>query len=79
MTDAQAALLTDEEKGRITNTSPFNASEIVAIEKYLKWDEKHNKIKRESQKQLKISSERKKHEKQQNPKIEFKRRPNQEE
>lgn len=30
-------------------------------------------------KQAKISNERKKHEKQHNPKIEFKRRPNQEE
>ena len=48
MTDAQAAKLTDEEKGRITNPKiPFNASEQAAIEKYLKWDEKHNKIKTE--------------------------------
>jgi hypothetical protein len=67
MTDAQAELLTDEEKGRITNTSPFNASEQAAIEKFMKWEEKHNKIKREFEKQRKISGERKKHAKQHNP------------
>ena len=79
MSEEQAKKLTDEEKGRITNDSPFNTSELVAIQKYLKWDEKHNKIKREILKQQKISSERMKHEKHHNPKIEFKRRPNQEE
>jgi hypothetical protein len=78
MTDAQAAKLTDEEKGRIINDkNPFSPSEQSAIEKYLKWEESRNKIKREMVKQQKISGERKKHEKQHNPKIEFKRRPNQ--
>jgi|TARA_B110000285_G_C15062438_1_gene583142 hypothetical protein len=51
MSDEQAKKLTDEEKGRITSNSAFNASEVAVIEKYLKWGEKHNKIKRELQKQ----------------------------
>jgi len=54
MTDAQAGKLTDEEKGRLTNPSPFNASEQVAIEKFQKWEEKHSKLKREFEKQHKI-------------------------
>jgi len=45
MTDAQAAKLTDEEKGRIINPEiPFKGSELETIEKYLKWDEKNHKI-----------------------------------
>ena len=79
MSEEQARKLTDEEKGRITSESPFNATELAAIQKFLQWEEKHNKIKREILKQQKISSERLKHEKHHNPKIEFKRRPNQEE
>jgi hypothetical protein len=31
MSEEQAKKLTDEEKGRITNDSPFNASELAAI------------------------------------------------
>jgi hypothetical protein len=79
MSDEEAKALTEEEKGRITSNSAFNASETAAIEKFLKWEEKQNKIQRELKKQQKIETERKKHEKHHDPKIEFKRRPHQEE
>jgi hypothetical protein len=79
MSDEEANALTDEEKGRITSNSAFNASEAAAIEKFFEWEAKQNKIQRELKKQQKISTERTKHEKHHDPKIEFKRRPHQEE
>lgn len=51
MTEEQAKKLTDEEKGKVTTDIPFSPSELVTIQKYLKWDEKHNKMKREIVKQ----------------------------
>ena len=79
MSEEQAKKLTEEEKGKITNGMPFNASEMAAIEKFKKWHVNQNKIDRETKKQQKIIHERVKHVNNTNPKIEFKRRPNQDE